>query len=114
MQSHAAIIRARGLRRSASPPEIRLWSFLRTLRSEGHHFRRQAPFRGYFLDFACFADRLVIEVDGAQHGFEAHAAQDAVRDRVLAGEGFETLRFLAVDVLGNLEGVALVIRGRLA
>jgi very-short-patch-repair endonuclease len=32
------------------------------------------------------------------------------RDAVLAREGFRTLRFLAVDVMGNLEGVSVAIR----
>jgi very-short-patch-repair endonuclease len=44
-----------------------MWSFLKRLRAEGFHFRRQAPFRGYFLDFVCHAQRLVIEVDGRMH-----------------------------------------------
>ncbi len=98
------------MRQAATPPEIRLWSFLRTLRAEGHHFRRQAPFRSYILDFVSYRDRLVIEVDGAQHGSGEQMARDAVRDAVLAREGFATLRFLAADVLANLEGVTWAIR----
>jgi very-short-patch-repair endonuclease len=108
------VARARALRRAATPPEVRLWSFLRTLRSEGHHFRRQAPFGAYVLDFVSYQDRLVIEVDGAQHGMAAQMARDAARDAFLAGEGFRTVRFLATDVMGNLEGVAHAIREALA
>ena len=93
---------------------MRLWGFLRTLRRDGRHFRRQAPFRGYILDFVCYANRLVIEVDGARHGTEGQLNHDAVRDAVLAREGFRTLRFLAADVLGNIEGVSLAIREALA
>ena len=114
MPTRAAILRARTLRRSATPPEARLWIFLRTLRCEGHHFRRQAPFRGYILDFVSYTDRLVIEIDGAQHGHETQAAHDATRDRVLTGEGFHTQRFLAADVFQNLEGVTIAIRDILA
>jgi len=106
----AEIDRARELRRAATLPERCLWRFLRSLRAEGHHFRRQAPFRSYVLDFVCYGDRLVIEVDGAHHGNEAQRAHDATRDAVLAREGFRTLRLLASDVLGNLEGVSVVIR----
>jgi very-short-patch-repair endonuclease len=108
------VTRARALRRDATPPERLLWSFLRTLRPEGHHFRRQAPFRGYVLDFVCYGKRLVIEVDGAQHGDEVRRAHDVIRDAVLAREGFVTLRFEATDVLRNLEGVAFAIREHLA
>jgi very-short-patch-repair endonuclease len=105
---------ARALRRGASPPERVLWRFLRNLRAEGYHFRRQAPFAGYVLDFVCYGARLVVEVDGAQHGGVAQMAHDAERDAVLAREGFRTMRFLARDVLGNLEGVSVAIREVLA
>jgi very-short-patch-repair endonuclease len=84
------------------------------LRKDGHHFRRQAPLRGYFLDFVCYSCRLVIEVDGSQHGAESQAEHDALRDKVLSREGFSTLRFQAIDVMQNLEGVAIVIRQALA
>jgi very-short-patch-repair endonuclease len=110
MPTRPAILRARALRQAATPPEIRLWSFLRTLRAEGHHFRRQAPFGSYVLDFVSYRDRLIIEVDGAQHGTGEQMARDALRDAVLAREGFATMRFLAADVLANLEGVAWAIR----
>jgi very-short-patch-repair endonuclease len=114
MPTRATILRARTLRQSMTPPEVRLWQFLRTLRAEGHPFRRQAPFRGYILDFVSYTDRLVIEIDGAQHGDEPQAAHDATRDTVLAGQGFRTLRFLATDVFQNLEGVTIAIRHALA
>ena len=110
MTPHPTIARARAMRRALTPPEASLWVALRRLRGEGFHFRRQAPFRGYFLDFVCYAHRLVIEVDGAQHGEQEAARHDAIRDAVLAREGFRTLRFAAVDVLGNLEGVVAAIR----
>jgi very-short-patch-repair endonuclease len=108
------ISRARALRHEATPPERRLWGFLRTLRHDGHHFRRQAPFRGYVLDFVCYGKRLVIEVDGATHDIETRLADDAVRDAVLAREGFRTLRFAAADVLRDLEGVSIAITEALA
>ncbi len=105
-----ATLRARSLRHNASPPERQLWHFLRTLRKEGQHFRRQAPFRGYFLDFVCYSHRLVIEVDGRQHGADSQAEHDAIRDSVLTREGFSTLRFQAMDVMQNLEGASIIIR----
>ncbi len=104
------IARARALRYAATPPERHLWSYLKTLRPQGHHFRRQAPFRGYFLDFVCYSQRLVIEIDGAHHGTPSQQAHDQIRDTVLSREGFRTLRFLATDVMINLEGVATAIQ----
>lgn len=97
--------RARDMRRSMSGPEVILWSRLKRLRARGWHVRRQAPFRGYFLDFVCFSRRLVIEVDGSQHAEDGQAAHDKVRDRVLAREGFETLRVWAGQVARDLDGV---------
>ena len=43
---------------------------LRELRTIGHHFRRQSPIASYIVDFECRRSRLVVEVDGHQHGFD--------------------------------------------
>ena len=99
------IQRARELRRNMSEPEIVLWSRLRRLRDRGYHIRRQYPFRGYYLDFACLSRRLVIEVDGYQHGDDRHAEHDAVRDRILRRHGFQVLRFWSSDVRRDLDEV---------
>jgi very-short-patch-repair endonuclease len=99
------IKRARELRRNMSEPEVMLWSRLKKLRAEGYAIRRQFPFRGYFLDFACLSRRLVIEVDGSQHGDDRQAEHDFVRDRVLERQGFRVLRFWTGDVRRDLAGV---------
>jgi very-short-patch-repair endonuclease len=92
------IQRARQLRRTMSEPEVILWSRLKRLREQGYRFRRQAPFRGYYLDFVCYDYRLVVEVDGSQHGDDVQADHDAVRDAVLRRQGFLVLRFWSSDV----------------
>ena len=97
--------RARELRRAMTEPEVILWSRLKQLRSDGFRFRRQAPFRGYYLDFVCFERRLVIELDGGQHGDDDQRVHDIVRDAVLAREGFRVLRFWNSAVRQNLDGV---------
>jgi very-short-patch-repair endonuclease len=97
-----------------SPPEVLLWSRLKLMRAQGFHFRRQAPFRGYYLDFVCFGRRLVVEVDGGQHAEDAQAAHDAVRDAVLRREGFEVMRFWAGTVLSDVGGVVDAITDALA
>jgi very-short-patch-repair endonuclease len=66
--------------------EVRLWFRLKQIRSEGIHFRRQAPFRGYYLDFVCFSRRLVIELNGWRHAEDEGLAHDMVRGAVLAGK----------------------------
>jgi very-short-patch-repair endonuclease len=73
-----------------------MWRLLRNRRLQGFKFRRQVPFKNYILDFVCFDRRLVIEVDGSQH---ASSRKDAVRDSILASEGFRTLRYWNNDVL---------------
>jgi very-short-patch-repair endonuclease len=97
--------RAREMRKTLTPQETRLWAHLRGLRARGFHFRRQAPFKRFYLDFVCFKQRLVIEVDGGQHGEDVQAAHDAMRDAVLSRAGFRTLRFWNADVNTNFNGV---------
>jgi very-short-patch-repair endonuclease len=99
------IERARELRRNMREPEVMLWSRLRRLRERGFALRRQFPFRGYFLDFACLSYRFVVEVDGAQRNDELQAEHDAVRDRILQRQGFQVLRTSAGEVRRNLSGV---------
>jgi very-short-patch-repair endonuclease len=93
------------MRQTMSEAEVKLWARLKRLRERGFHIRRQAPFRGYYLDFVCFSRRLVVEVDGAQHGEDAQAAHDEVRDRVLASEGFRVMRFWASRVHREIDDV---------
>jgi very-short-patch-repair endonuclease len=105
--------RARELRNAMTEPEVILWSRLKRLRAAGFHFRRQVPFRGYYLDFTCFERRVVIEVDGGHHGEDEQAAHDAVRDAVLEREGFRVLRFWNSEVRQNLDGVMYSIMAAL-
>jgi very-short-patch-repair endonuclease len=97
--------RARELRKSMTPQEVKLWVHLRSWRSRGYHFRRQAPRDGHIVDFECRRVRLIVEVDGGQHNADAHAARDRRRDRHFERHGFKVLRYWNFDVDGNLEGV---------
>jgi very-short-patch-repair endonuclease len=108
-----AIARARQLRRNQTDAERRLWRQLRSLRAKGFHFRRQAPIDHVIVDFACYAARLVIELDGGQHNTDEGLRTDATRDAHLYHRGFNVLRFWNNDVMRNIEGVMQVIRGAL-
>jgi very-short-patch-repair endonuclease len=44
---------------------------IRDRRVEGVKFRRQHPIGPYFADFACVSKKLVIEIDGEHHAFQA-------------------------------------------
>jgi very-short-patch-repair endonuclease len=102
--------RARELRKSMSPQEARLWLHLRTMRSEGFHFRRQAPLLGFYLDFVCFKHRLIVEVDGGHHTEDTQADHDRMRDAILGRAGFRTLRFWSSDINANLDGVVETVQ----
>jgi very-short-patch-repair endonuclease len=106
---------ARRLRKAMTPQEVKLWAHLRALRKRSRpwKFRRQVPLRGYIVDFACFEARLVIEVDGSQHGYAAHRARDKERDETLERNGFDVLRFWNAEIDGEFEGVWRVIVGAL-
>jgi very-short-patch-repair endonuclease len=105
--------RARQLRKRQTIAEIRLWKELRKLRHHGYHFRRQAPIENYIVDFACFSQRVVIELDGIQHHEPLARRKDAARDADLTWRGFKVLRFRNGDVSETPEGVMLEILGAL-
>jgi len=96
---------ARALRKRLTPQEVKIWVKLRELKALGFHFRRQAPIRRYIVDFVSFGARLVIEIDGGQHGIEAGVRSDRERDAFLRSRGFNILRFWNSDVDRNLNGV---------
>ncbi len=58
---------ARGLRNQPTDAEKRLWHFLRAQKLRGRKFRRQAAIGPYVVDFVCFTDKLIVELDGPQH-----------------------------------------------
>jgi len=77
------------------------------LKKQGFHFRRQVPIDHLIVDFACMSQRLVIEVDGGQHGMSKGKESDLKRDTYLSDQGFRVLRFWNNDVLNNRDGVML-------
>jgi very-short-patch-repair endonuclease len=83
--------------------ERRLWYFLRGSRFQGWKFRRQVPMGPYVADFLCERARLVVEVDGGQHG--DNVKRDEARTRWLEARGYRVVRYWNNDVLGNTDGV---------
>ena len=99
---------ARTLRNNATPAERLLWQQLRLLKSEGRHFRRQVPIDRFIVDFACHGHKLIVELDGGQHGDAI--AYDNARTKILESHGYHVLRFWNNDVFQGLEGVVDRIR----
>jgi very-short-patch-repair endonuclease len=97
------------MRRAMTPAEMRLWLRLRNRQLGGARFRRQAPIGPYIVDFFCPEKRLIVEVDGEQHGFDANMLRDAERTRWLEARGHRVLRFANSDVANDLDAVYAVI-----
>ncbi len=94
-----SILRARELRKNATPAERSMWRLLHENFPEAR-FRRQVPLRHYIVDFASHRFKLVIEIDGGQHS----DANDAVRTADIEAEGYLVVRFWNNEVLENGEG----------
>jgi very-short-patch-repair endonuclease len=95
---------ARQMRAAPTEAERKLWWHLRhRMAMPETHFRRQVQIGKFIADFACHACKLVIEVDGSQHG--EMTAADTERTRALEANGYRVLRFWNNDVLTNINGV---------
>jgi very-short-patch-repair endonuclease len=100
------IANARRLRRALSPPELRLWSRLRTRVPGLPAFRRQHPVGPYVLDFYCAKARLAVEIDGMSHDLGNRPQRDARRDAWLEEGGVTVMRIAAGEVMSGVDEVA--------
>ncbi|MFY9289090.1 MAG: DUF559 domain-containing protein [Methylorubrum rhodinum] len=99
-----AAANAKTLRRQLTEPEKRLWWQLRhRLPIDDSHFRRQVPIGPYVADFCGLSRRLIIEVDGEQHGSARGETYDAERDQYLRGQGYRVLRFPNRTILREID-----------
>jgi very-short-patch-repair endonuclease len=97
--------RARVLRAAQTEVERRLWQRLRNRQLNGAKFRRQSPIGPYIGDFFCLEARLVVELDGSQHGEERERQVDDRRTEYQKSQGYRVLRFWNEEVLNNIDGV---------
>ena len=98
--------RARTMRRALTPAERSLWWTLRhRLPLSGTHFRRQVVIGRAIVDFACVTTKLVVEVDGDQHGADGAQAYDAKRTASLEALGWRVLRFSNAQVMREMDEV---------
>ncbi len=94
------------MRRELTEPERKLWKALRLrLPIDGTHFRRQVPLGSYIADFCSHRAKLVIEVDGNQHGDDQSIARDAIRTAQIEAQGYRVLRFSNHDVVLAIDSV---------
>ena len=104
--------RARELRINATPPERMLWRELSARKISDVRFNRQVPIGPFICDFVSRGAKLIIEVDGGQHDWQAD--EDRARTRYLESQGYRVIRFWNSDVLERLEGVVAEIAAAIA
>jgi very-short-patch-repair endonuclease len=97
--------RARNLRRNATPAERKLWNALRLLDLPPGHFRRQAPIGPYVTDFAHHGLRLIVKLDGDQHGRPEGLAKDTRRTAHLSALSYRVMRFWNHEIADDCDGV---------
>ena len=100
-------LRSRELRNNATRPERVLWQHIRNRQLLGTRFNRQVPIGPFICDLVARTPRLIIELDGGQHG--VRTVEDERRTAFLASRGYRVIRFWNNDVLENLDGVLNVI-----
>jgi very-short-patch-repair endonuclease len=78
---------------------------LKTKYIGGLKFRRQQPIGPHIVDFVCFEKKIIIELDGGQHGLPTEMHYDTKRDQWFEAQGYKVLRFWNNEVLTNIQGV---------
>jgi len=97
---------AKILRTNQTYEERKVWQALRASRLMSFKFRRQVPIDDFIVDFVCFEQKLIIEIDGGQH---LDNKKDLVRDAKLKAHGYQVLRFWNNQITKNFDGVMAVI-----
>jgi very-short-patch-repair endonuclease len=95
----------RYLRKNQTAAESRLWSVLRNRKLDGRKFRRQHPIGKYIVDFYCYEENLVIEVDGSSHDNVSAVLYDEERDIYLKEQGLKVVRFRNEEIYHHIDEV---------
>ena len=98
---------SRELRRKSTKQEMRIWYDY--LSKYPIRFQRQKPIAEYIVDFYCNSAKLIIEIDGFQHGEKMTYEYDQKRTKVLNDLGYKVIRVSNYDVNTNFEGVCKYI-----
>ncbi len=107
-RSNPKILRRAGeLRHQPIPAEQKLWAYLRAVREDEVHFRRQHAIGQYITDFCSPRRKLIIELDGGQH--IEQAGYDEERTGYLELQGYKVIRFWNNEVMNDIEGVMRAI-----
>jgi very-short-patch-repair endonuclease len=105
----------KAMRLNMTIPERKLWKALRwRVPLAGTHFRRQVSIGPYIADFCSYGAKLIVEVDGNQHGTDGAREQDAVRTAFMQTQGYRVLRCSNRDVMLHIDMVLDTIAASLA
>ena len=99
---------ARQLRKTPTPSEAKLRAAIRMKQIDGRKFRRQVSIGAFVVDFYCWSEKLVIEVDGSIH--ELQRGADAERQALIESLGIRFLRFSVEQIEKELPAVLNSIR----
>jgi very-short-patch-repair endonuclease len=108
--------KARLLRKSLTPAEMKLWACLRGNQLNEVNFRRHTCPGGrcqghaignFVVDFVSIKNKLVIELDGSQHLDQEE--YDVERTLYLESRGYKVIRFWNNQVMNDIEGVVRAI-----
>jgi len=97
----------RSRRKNQTRSEGLLWSVLRGKQVCGLKFRREHSIEYWILDFACIAQKLIVEIDGGYH--DATIENDLQRQQELEQLGWRVLRFTDKEVEQDAEAVGRAI-----
>ena len=86
-----------------TPEEKKLWyEFLKLL---PFTVKRQHNIENFIVDFYIASKKLVIEIDGDQHGFLEQLQKDKKREEELSNWGINVIRYTNNDIRTNFDGV---------
>lgn len=103
----------REFRKNQTGAESRLWSVLRNRQLDGRKFRRQHTIGRFTVDFFCFEEKMVIELDGESHDNVSQVIYDQKRDSFFEKEGLKVIRFTNKEVYFDLNEVLNEIKQNL-
>jgi very-short-patch-repair endonuclease len=104
---------AREQRANAVQAEAIVWRALRDRRCEGAKFRRQVAIGNSIVDFVCFENRLIVEIDGPSHEGAERQAKDDEWDAWFREQRFQVLRLPNGLVIASTELAVARIRAAL-
>ena len=92
----ALLEKAKELRKNMTPEERHLWHVF--LKEYPLKIYRQRPIGNYIADFYCPEAKLIIEIDGSQHGEEKTAEYDQRRTEFFNEYQLKVVRFTNKEV----------------